>query len=66
MVRAICSSKRRSRTWLIAAALEAASPMPIVPKTSAPSGGRPGTARNMPTTAVNTISDTTFGLPSSK
>jgi len=50
----------------MAAALEAASPMPIVPKASASSGGSPGTARNMPTTAVNTISATTFGLPSSK
>jgi hypothetical protein len=49
----------------MAAALEAARPMPAVPNTSACHGGRPGTARNMPTTAVNTISATTFGLPSS-
>ena len=37
--------------------------MPRVPYTSAASGGRPGAASNMPTTAVNTISGTTFGLP---
>ena len=65
IVRAIFSSKRRSTTWLMAAALEAARPMPIVPYSRACHGGIPGTARNMPTIAVKTISATTFGLPSS-
>ena len=65
IVRAILRSKLRSTTWFTAAALEAARPMPIVPHASAENGGRPGTARNMPTTAVNTISATTRGLPSS-
>ena len=41
----------------------AASQMPSKPSTRvAVSGGRPGTARNMPTSAVNTISATTRGL----
>ena len=40
--------------------------MPIVPQTSAAAGGKPGTARNMPTIAVNMMSDTTFGLVSAK
>jgi hypothetical protein len=39
--------------------------MPIVPQISADHGGSPGTARNMPTTAVNTISITTRGLHNS-
>jgi hypothetical protein len=51
---------------LIAAAEAAANPMPSVPQTTAMSGGRPGAPRNMPTTAVNTISETTLGLVSSK
>ncbi|MCY1459412.1 hypothetical protein D9M71_768830 [compost metagenome] len=64
-VRAICASMRASSSWLIAAAAEAASQMPRKP--SAPSSaccavGTPGMARNMPTSAVNTISATTLGL----
>jgi hypothetical protein len=51
---------------LIAAAEEAASAIPIVPQASAAAGGNPGTARNMPTIAVNMISETTFGLVSAK
>ena len=50
----------------MAAADPAASAMPAVPASSADSGGQPGTARNMPTTAVNTISATTLGLHSSR
>src|SRR6478672_9599828 len=61
-VRAICASMRLSSNWLIAAALDAASQMPNVPNNAGRSGGRPGTARNMPITAVNTISATTRGL----
>src|SRR4029078_1940577 len=48
--------------WLIAAADAAASQMPTVPNTSGCSGTMPGTARNMPMIAVNTISATTRGL----
>src|SRR5690348_17492061 len=40
--------------------------MPSVPNTSARHGGMPGTARNMPITAVNTSSATMRGLVSSK
>ena len=65
-VRDISASMRASSTWLIAAAEEAASAMPIVPQTSAAAGGKPGTARNMPTIAVNMMSETTFGLVSAK
>ncbi len=39
--------------------------MPSVPKISAFAGGKPGAARNMPAMAVNMISITTRGLPSS-
>src|SRR5436190_20764846 len=49
-----CSTRQ-----LIAAAAPATSAMPSVPKSTGPAGGIPGTARNMPMTAVNTISDTT-------
>jgi hypothetical protein len=38
--------------------------MPTVPASSTWSGTAPGTARNMPITAVNTMSDTTRGLVS--
>ncbi len=65
-VRAISASMRASSTWLIAAADDAASAMPIVPQKSAPAGGKPGTARNMPTIAVNMMRDTTFGFVSAK
>jgi len=50
----------------MAAAEAAARPMPSVPQTIAISGGSPGAPRNMPTTAVNTISETTLGLVSWK
>ncbi len=40
--------------------------MPSVPQNRPPAGGSPGTARNMPTMAVNTISATTRGLVSWK
>ena len=39
--------------------------MPSVPNISAFGGGKPGAARNMPAIAVNMISITTRGLPSS-
>ena len=65
-VRVICSSMRRSSTWLIVAAQAAASPMPRFPQSSAASGGRPGLASSVPTIAVNTISNTTRGLVSSR
>ncbi len=47
------------------AAEEAARPMPSEPMTNGTAPGQPGTARTMPTIAVNTISMTTFGLVSS-
>src|SRR5688572_8979100 len=61
-VRAILASMRESSSWLIAAAEEAASQMPRKPSTDSRNGGQPGTAMNMPTIAVNTISATTRGL----
>ena len=65
-VRAIRRSMRWSIRWLIAAAEAAASQMPTKPATDWRSGGQPGTARNMPMIAVNTISATTRGLVSSR
>ena len=50
----------------MAAAELAASPMPNVARTRILNGTAPGVARNMPTTAVNTINATTRGLASSK
>ena len=55
----------RSMIWLMAAAAADCSVMPSVPSSSLSSGGKPGTARNMPMMAVNTISITTRGLVSS-
>ena len=40
--------------------------MPMIPKTSASSGTMSGDASSMPTSAVNTMSETTLGLHSSK
>ena len=40
--------------------------MPSVPNSTGPAGGMPGTARNMPITAVKTISDTTRGFVSAR
>src|SRR5262249_10564994 len=40
--------------------------MPIKPAIDSRNGGHPGTARNMPMIAVNTISATTRGLVSSR
>ena len=51
---------------MIAEAEAAASQMPIVPAISGRSGTMPGTARNMPMIAVNTINATTRGLVSSR
>ena len=65
-VRAICSSMRRSSTWLSVAAQAAASAMPRLPHTSGPSGGTPGLASSVPTIAVKVMSATTFGLVSSR
>src|SRR5436190_1383703 len=52
----------RSTRQLIAAAAPATSAMPTVAKNTVCGGGSPGTARNMPMTAQNTMSDTTRGL----
>ena len=49
----------------VAAADAACRAIPSVPQPSAASGGKAGTARNMPTTAVKTINMTTRGLHSS-
>src|SRR5215813_298718 len=65
-VRAIVPSIFCSTRQLIAAAAPAASAMPIVPNSTALSGGQPGVARNMPMTAVNTISVTTRGFVSER
>ena len=66
LVRVIPASKRRSRIWLMAAAEPEASAMPSVPSRNSDIGKPEGTDRNMPTTAVKMISDTTRGLVSSK
>ena len=50
----------------MAAAEAAASPMPAVPASTALRGGQPGTLSSMPTTAVNTMRETTRGLHSSR
>jgi len=47
---------------LSAAPEAAASAMPRVPNTKAPSGGAPAVDSNMPTTAVKVTSSTTLGL----
>jgi len=65
LVRVMMESKRWSRIWLMAAAEPAASAMPSVPSNRGMAGRPEGTDRNMPTTAVKTISDTTRGLVSS-
>jgi len=49
---------------LIAAAAPATSAMPSVPASRMRGGTMSDVARNMPITAVNTISDTTRGLVS--
>ena len=61
-VRRITASIFCSTRQLIAAAAPATSAMPIVPNSTACAGGIPGDARNMPMTAVNTMSDTTRGF----
>jgi len=48
LVRDICASMRSSSTWLITAALAAASPTPRLPKISASRGGMPVDASNVP------------------
>ena len=61
-VRAIIPSISSSTIWLIAAAEAAARPMPSVAHTSKGNATMPGSASNMPTSAVNTIRHTIFGL----
>ena len=63
-VRAMIASIFCSTRQFIAAAAPATSAMPMVPAKNGCSGTMPGTARNMPIMAVNTISDTTRGLVS--
>jgi hypothetical protein len=46
----------------MAAADEAARPIPKMPKKKGSRGGTPGTAKSMPTMAVKSISATTLGL----
>ena len=58
-VRAITASIFCSIRQLMAAAAPATRAIPSVPKTTELSGGSVGAARNMPITAVNTISTTT-------
>ena len=64
-VRAMAASIRPSTAWLKAAPAAAPSPIPAVPARRMSRGTIPGTARNIPTTAVNTIATTTFGLHTS-
>ena len=64
-VRAMTASIRRSTAWLKAAPAAAPSPIPAVAAKRMSSGTIPGTARNMPTTAVNTMAATTLGLHTS-
>jgi len=54
-----CSTRQ-----LIAAAAPATRPIPSVPAKSTCGGTMPGAARNMPITAVKTISETTRGFVS--
>ena len=65
-VRAIRASIFCSRRQLIAAAAPATSAMPIAPNTSGWSATMSGVARNIPISAVKTMSDTTRGLVSAK
>src|SRR4029453_5772334 len=62
-VRAMMASSFCSMTQLSAAADVATRAMPIAPNSRGPAGGKPGGGRNMPMTAVKTISETTRGLP---
>jgi hypothetical protein len=65
-VRRISASTLRSTRQLIAAAAPATSAMPSVAASSVCEATMPGVARNMPITAVNTMSDTTRGLVSAR
>ena len=65
MVRPMSASMFASMTWLMAAAEAAANQMPAVPNSKGCQGTMPGTAKNIPTTAVKAMSITTFGLVSS-
>src|SRR5581483_3409359 len=65
-VRLISASAARSKIWLNVAAEPAASAMPKVAYRKVTNGRKPGVERNMPTTAVKTISATTRGFVSSK
>ena len=64
-VRAMRASVRRSTAWLKAAPAAAPSPIPAVPASRTWRGSIPGTARNIPTSAVKTMTATTFGLHTS-
>jgi len=63
-VRAISASIFCSIRQFAAAAAPATSAMPNVPAIRIRQGTMPGTARNMPITAQNTISETTRGFVS--
>ena len=65
-VRAITPSISWSTMWFIVAADAAARPMPRVAHTSRGNATMPGAASNMPTSAVNTIRQTIFGLHSAR
>ena len=65
-VRAMTVSMRRSTAWLKAAPAAAPRPMPAAPARRMSSGTIPGTARNIPTTAVKTMVTTIFGLHTSR
>ena len=64
-VRAMTASTRRSTAWLKAAPAAAPRPMPTEPARRRSTGTIPGTARNIPTTAVKTMVATIFGLHTS-
>ena len=64
-VRAMTASTRPSTAWLKAAPAAAPRPMPTEPARRRSTGTIPGTARNIPTTAVKTMVATIFGLHTS-
>src|SRR5258706_9109703 len=65
-VRAIMASIFCSSRQLLAAAEPATSAIPIAPNTSGWNATTPGVARNIPITAVKTMSDSTRGLVSAR
>ncbi len=62
LVRDMSASSFCSTRQLTAAAAPATSAIPTVAAMSSSSGSAPGTARNIPMIAVNTISETTRGF----